>query len=149
MAEDVSLLERCPLFKKPLRPRLEGFSLSFRIVCHRLAAEGPYNVSDKLKIELFHDRHNSTRPVGWKLVISTLLKTRTGSQARQNTHSLCRLCYPHKRFSFQSFDECTERMHEFLSPAAAHSSAPLPHSDRSVCVCVCVQVCTCTLYIPD
>jgi hypothetical protein len=50
------------------------------VVCHRLASDGPYDVSDKFKIELYYDHRDSSRPVGRKHVISTLLKTRSGSQ---------------------------------------------------------------------
>jgi hypothetical protein len=50
------------------------------IVYHRLASSGPYAVSDKFKIELFYDQRGSSTPIGWKLVISTLLKSKSGEQ---------------------------------------------------------------------
>ena len=51
-----------------------------RIVYHRLASSGPYDVSDKFKIELFYNQRGSTTPIGLKFVISTLLKSKSGAQ---------------------------------------------------------------------
>ncbi|CAI8019463.1 Motile sperm domain-containing protein 1 [Geodia barretti] len=52
-----------------------------RIVYHRLASSGPYDVSDKFKIELFYNQRGSTTPIGLKFVISTLLKSKSGAQS--------------------------------------------------------------------
>ena len=47
-----------------------------RVVRHRLAADGPYDVSDKFRVEVYFDTRDN-RPVGRKQVISTLLKTKS------------------------------------------------------------------------
>ena len=54
--------------------------LFHRVVCHRLASDGPHDVSDKFKIELFYEHRGSIRPIGRKHVISTLLKSRSNQQ---------------------------------------------------------------------
>ena len=75
----IPLFPRSPI---PILPTHCSFChtpiLSFcRVVRHRLASDGPYDVSDKFRIEIFLDN----KPVGRKQVLSTLIKSKRASQA--------------------------------------------------------------------
>lgn len=107
------------------------------VVCHRLANIGPYNVSDKLRIELFHNHRDSGggKPIGWKLITASLLKYKSDQQ---------------------SFGEsATDGMNDFTTSLS--SSSPLPpfspshqraKSGSSILLLMAALICLLVLLLP-